>query len=492
MGIPNSAAPRGGAMKPPPEGIDQTRAGIIHAASEAIITIDDQQRVVMINRAAQQLFGCSADEALGTDLSRFLPHRYRDRHAAFVQGFDQSGATESAMHGPRTVRGLRSNGEEFPLEAHITRLDASGQFGARRYFTVLMRDVSELQGLRAELRAMKAQLRAILELVPVAIWITEGERVSFANRACQALFGATDGASLVGRPLSELMSVDAHATLREKLAQALASGTPVVSLQETITRLDGTVREVEVALAPLPDHGKTALQMVITDITERNRENQRLARSRAELRRLSAKQVQAREEERRSIARELHDELGQHLMALRMTLGHEGAAGLDNGASLLSMVDATIASVRRIAADLRPPMLDDLGLVAALEWLTGDWSRRFGVTVALDLRAPEERVDERLSITVYRIVQEALTNVARHARASQVRVALLAEGQELVLTVQDNGVGGDEQAARHSGNFGLMGIRERAHMHGGEFEAGNVEGGGWRVQVRLPLPDAQG
>jgi signal transduction histidine kinase len=260
-------------------------------------------------------------------------------------------------------------------------------------------------------------------------------------------------------------------------------------------RPDGSVREVEIAVAGLPDHGRTAVQMVLTDVTERSREKRELEQSRRELRRLSANLVDAREEERRRIARELHDELGQRLTALKMELSalasptRRSARDRRVGA-MLDMVDETVASVRRIATELRPLMLDDLGLNAAIEWLAAGWARRMGVGVSLRLAEDIPPVGDAAAIAVYRMVQEALTNVARHARATEVRVETRYDGDQFVLSVEDNGRGFPERSMYREGSHGLMGIRERAYILGGQLEIGQSPLGGGRLAVRLPLGPA--
>jgi signal transduction histidine kinase len=214
------------------------------------------------------------------------------------------------------------------------------------------------------------------------------------------------------------------------------------------------------------------------------------------LRELSASVVEAREEERRRIARELHDELGQRLTALKMDLsilaGSTDPQAVDERIrGMLATLDDTVASVRRISADLRPMMLDDLGLNAAIEWLARDATQRMGVAVTLQLGDADPPVDERVATAVYRMVQEALTNVARHAQATGVQVTLRAGAGELVLTVQDNGIGFSADALEREGSFGLMGLRERALMLGGRMEVGNVPGSGGRVTITLPLHPAR-
>ena len=231
--------------------------------------------------------------------------------------------------------------------------------------------------------------------------------------------------------------------------------------------------------------------MVVNDVTERRREAGDRERSRRALRDLSASLVEAREEERRRIARELHDELGQRLTALKIDLDNLAASsglGSDDArvASMSSMIDDTLASVRRIASDLRPLMLDDLGLTAAIEWLAHDVSRRTGIPVHARLPLAEPDVDQRVAIALYRMVQEALTNVARHAQTKAVEVELRVKGLSLLLVVSDDGVDMTDAALQRSGSFGLLGLRERAQMLGGEVTIGKRAGGGTRLSVRVP------
>jgi signal transduction histidine kinase len=154
---------------------------------------------------------------------------------------------------------------------------------------------------------------------------------------------------------------------------------------------------------------------------------------------------------------------------------------------MLTMLDDTLAALRRISSDLRPLMLDDLGLNAAIEWLARDTGRRMGIAVTVQLGEADPPVHDRVATAVYRMVQEALTNVARHARASAVQITLGHTDDELELTVEDNGTGFAQQASPRAGSFGLLGMRERADLLGGRLELGNAPGGGARLTVRLPL-----
>jgi len=464
----------------------------VSPAGDALLAVDEQQRIVMMSPAAQRMFGCSADEALGGPLSRFIPTKLRDAHARHVAVFARSGRPEARMGEPGLVLGLRADGTTFHAEASICRADFAAPGGRLPCYVAMIRDLSQEHSVEQHIGALNRRLRAVFELAPVAVWITDGDRIVFANRACADLFGAEERETLLGRSIYELLAPESCAAVRRTVDQALQGELGASTIHERIARLDGDPRDVVIAVASLPDHGRTVVQMVITDITERARESRELEHSRRNLRRLSASLVQAREDERRRIARELHDELGQRLTALKMELSSLGGGAPDAPRAgrieaMLEMVDDTVASVRRIATELRPLMLDDLGLNAAIEWLAEGWGQRMGIKTTLKLGAADPAINDAAGIALYRMTQEALTNVARHAHATEVEIEIGETDRELLLTVQDNGVGFDAASMFREGSHGLLGIRERALMLGGELEIGNAPGGGGRITVRLPL-----
>ena len=469
---------------------------IAHAASEAIVVVDQQQRIVALNPAAQAMFLHAPARLLGQPLSTLIPAPARAAHEGHVRRFEQSGATERPMTVRAQITGLRADGQVFPAQANISRIELTIDGRMRTFFVALLRDLSQERALQDEVEALTRRFRTVLNMSPVAMWIADGDHVAFANRAAFELFGVCEGDHLVGRSVYALLRPESHEALRSQLAKALAGAVPA-TVSGTITRPDGESREVEIAAAALPDHGHAIVQMVITDVTQRQQLAREQARHREDLRRLSANVVEAREEERRRIARELHDELGQRLTALKMELSALGPAKdprCDDSriAGMLEMIDDTVAAVRRISADLRPMMLDDLGLNAAIEWLARDVGRRLDIDVTLRLGDEDAPVAPGVAIALYRMVQEALTNVARHARATGVGIEMRQENGELVLSVRDNGVGFPDLEAPREGRYGLLGIRERAYMLGGRLEVDNPPGGGGRLTVRLPLASAGG
>ena len=217
----------------------------------------------------------------------------------------------------------------------------------------------------------------------------------------------------------------------------------------------------------------------------------------AELRLLAAHVEALRETERGALARELHDELGQLLTGMRMELDAaervraRGADARAELARLQDLLDATLAAARGVLARLRPRILDDFGLVAALDWLTADTRRRSGLDVRFRADPEDFEVPAEVATGVFRIVQESLTNALRHASARAIRVGATLDAEGLVATVADDGVGLGPPAQRRAGSLGLLGMRERARALGGTFEITSPSTGGTQVTVRLPSPRAE-
>lgn len=469
------------------------------ASRDAVVLVDAQQHIIAINAAAAQMFGYAPPDMLGRPLSCLIPEGRRAAHDQHVLNF---AATQQAERGPMhgvSMQGLRANGQTFPVEMSISRLDLLLDGQGRTCFMAMMCDLSAQHGLRSEVAMLSERVRTVLDLTPVAIWIVDDEQVVYANRAAIHLFGVSDRTQLIGRSIYTLLHASGHVPLRTHLRSAspVKNALPAI-VSGTLLRPDGQTREVDIATSALPDHGQTVLQMVIIDVTESQRQAREQSMHRVELRRLAASVVEAREEERRRIARELHDELGQRLTAMKMELSslRKEVAGREEAgrhiASMLEMVDSTVAALRRIAADLRPLMLDDLGLNAAIEWLARDAARRLDMEVTVHLGTDDPPLAPGADIALYRMVQEALTNVARHANATDVRIELRQNVDELVLTVRDNGQGFPDRSMRQDGRYGLLGIRERAIMLGGRLDLDNPPGGGARITVHLPLRRASG
>ncbi|MCA7996869.1 sensor histidine kinase [Burkholderia metallica] len=234
------------------------------------------------------------------------------------------------------------------------------------------------------------------------------------------------------------------------------------------------------------------------EVEDRVRAERALQASREELREIAAISASAREAEQRRIARELHDELAQTLATLKNDLEwlidcvpQDDAQLARKIAAMHALARDAVAATRRIASDLRPLMLDDLGFAAAMQWLVEDFRHRHGIDCALHVAPPALQLDEPYATAVFRIAQEALANVARHAAASHASVALVHANDTIELTIRDDGAGFDPRAPRKSGSFGLVGLRERAYLVGGTLRIATTLGEGTTVEVEIPLSPAQ-
>jgi signal transduction histidine kinase len=227
--------------------------------------------------------------------------------------------------------------------------------------------------------------------------------------------------------------------------------------------------------------------------TERTRAEEELRRSREELRTLAARLQAVREEERARLAREIHDELSGSLTALKMDLSllpdrvaKDRNLFLEKLTSMAVLIDDTLARLHTIVTELRPVVLDKFGLVAAIEWQIGEFQVRSGIACETHLPAEEILLDSDRSTAVFRILQEALTNVMRHANATKVVVDLRSEAESLILSVRDNGKGIDPEVIYAHNSTGLLGMRERALSLGGVTGITTLPEGGTLMSVRIP------
>ncbi len=231
----------------------------------------------------------------------------------------------------------------------------------------------------------------------------------------------------------------------------------------------------------------------LKDVTERKKAEEELSHSRELLRNLSMHLQSARENERTHIAREIHDELGQALTALKMDVAWLGKKYRDEEPlaektrSMLKLIDMTIKSVKRIAAELRPGLLDDLGLAAAIEWQAGEFEKRTGISCDVNISPKDVIIDRDRSTAVFRIFQEAMTNVARHAKATSVSISLEKDDNRITLCVEDNGKGITKKQINDPRAFGLIGIRERVHFLSGEVDIRGIPNKGTSLVITIPL-----
>ena len=338
--------------------------------------------------------------------------------------------------------------------------------------------------------------RMLVDELNDGLFVTDSAGVfTFVNPALARIYGVESPQALVGRKFSDFIAPEILAQLGEARRSPMPAERAPEVLNGQIVRPDGICAFIEVKPTSIVEGGQiVGSRGVVRDITERKRAEQALARSHEDLRVLNIYWQNAIEAQRTQIARELHDDLGQSLSLLKMDLlwlahhlpqGDEKVERID---TMVATVDGSIAQMRRVATDLRPRVLDDLGLNAALEWQAQEFSKRTGIPCFLILPNDDLGLEAALNTTLFRIFQEALTNILRHAQATRIDATFREEGTALILTVQDNGLGIRESGIQNSRSLGLLGMHERVAQWGGSLTIRGTPGEGTTVTCSVPLP----
>ena len=392
----------------------------------------------------------------------------------------------------------------------VAGMAASALFAVLAWLIATSR--SPINPMPDEARRNEARMMGIIRSsMEAIITIDDAQNILIFNPTAERVFGVT-AMDAIGTPLSRFIPKrfrDAHV---QHVTRFGVTGISERKMgQQRVLyglRANGEEFPLEASISQIQEDSGKLFTVMLRDVTERVKSENALKQSREELRLLSANLQNVREEEKTRIARELHDDLGQQLTALKMDLSaveqdlaanRDAAGPLDSSVSnqlrgMRRMIDSTVASLRRIAADLRPVMLDDLGLAPAIEWLANDFTSRYGIDITRRIDPGNVVFTKEGATAVFRIVQEALTNVARHADATAVELTLQASGQHYLLRIEDNGRGARQHAGPNTGpdkSFGLIGVRERAYMLGGTVQIDTAENKGFAITVKFPLQSVQ-
>jgi PAS domain S-box-containing protein len=389
------------------------------------------------------------------------------------------------------VQALKQGASDYVIKSpqHIQHLP----------FTI--KNVLEAKRLQAERERQRRELQeayrfldSIVQTSPAALVVLNPDaHVTLWNRAAGRIFG-WQAADVRGREVPFV--ADENAVAFVDLLQRVASGECCLDQESYGRRRNGTRVDVLFSAVPLyyRDNTLAGVLLVYADISARKEAEKHLATSEASLRELTQHLNEVSEREKAHLARELHDHLGQHLTAMKLGLQHAEAALSSCAAqwaqkvgALANLADEAIQIVRETCMDLRPASLDRLGLDAALRDEAARIQKVGQLRVTLDCAVPSRSLDKDLAANLFRIVQESLTNVIRHAQATEVKVVLRKQGHHLELAVSDNGVGIQPETLACKRSLGLVGMQERVRAYDGVFDIGPGPTGGTLVKVRVPL-----
>lgn len=455
----------------------------------AIIRVDLEGRIKTWNMGAERLFGFRSLEILGEPFLRLYNSCESDTPQRHLRTALEQG------HINDECRQVRKDGTEFWATADITLLRS--EQGEPRGYAVITRDITERRQQREEIERREAQLEAFFSNAPVGLAIIDKDLLFQRINEPFSQLNGLDSREQVGKPIRHVIA-DLFSQIEPLLRKVARTGEPVLNheVKGPVPFKPGMTGWWLKSLFPITKDGDVVTQMgiVVQDITE-------LKRAESAVRRLSGRLLQIRDDERRRLARDLHDSLGQTLTAVKMNLSYLGrdTSSLDERGrnavkESMGLVDNSLKEVRTISHLLHPPMLDDVGLVPAIRWFANGFSQRSSIQVDLSLPGDLPRLPSELETAVFRVVQESLTNVHRHSGSATATVRLESADDRLHLYVIDQGRGiSPEQLSSRQETatlgVGLLGMQERLRQLRGQLEVTSGSQG-TSIHVIIPLSEA--
>jgi len=449
---------------------------------------DSELRYAYVNRQYEKLFGFPRAQLLGQESAHIHPAPVAASFREADRQVQRDGVPMQYVDSLPWGRWLKV---KFPFP------DDRGAVGVAG----IAIDITEQSRLEEALRVSEQRFRTFMDNLPARAWIKDARmRYTYLNRTLGRAT-ARPIEEVLGHDDFELWPADVAQLFRASDEEAIRAGGNAVESIQTIPSLDGRTAHWLVVKFPLPDaDGGTGVAGIAIDLTERVEADQKAARYAAEIRGLMDRLVAAQETERRRLADDLHDLIGQNLTALGIEVGtlktelstESRARAAPRLESMRMLVENTIDAIRDVMSDLRPAALEEFGLLPAIRWHASLFSKRTGMKVSTNVEGRELRLPGGIELALFRIVQESLTNAAKHSGGQSVEITLRGNSGNLRLTVEDDGRGfADPVGARSAqrGGWGLAAMRERAEAHGGRLKI-EFPGRGTRVIVEIPAGDA--
>ena len=463
---------------------------------DVIWVLDKNLGYTYISPSVERFRGHTVEEAMSLPLEKIFTPESHDRIVSLAERYlalEQSGAKID------TGRSLTMELEQICKDGAVIWTEVTASFlldkaGRPDGFVGITRNITERKRAEESLRQSEEIYRTIFENTGTAMAILDDSViVALANSEFAKLSGF-DNHEIEGRKnfMDFVEAGDKDRLLKYHRSRRIDPASAPRNYEFHFIDKHGIIKDIFTTANIIPGSAKSVLSLL--DITEMKKVQDDLMHSREQLRNLHKHAQDVREGERTRVAREIHDELGQVLTALKMDLSYlsrkfpQETKPLHNKINLmLKFIDMTIQSVKRITMDLRPGLLDHLGLVPAIEWQAEEFQKRTGISCKVKVDPEDISLDKDQATTVFRIFQETLTNAARHANASHIETTLKAYDGMLKMIVKDNGKGITRKQIADPKSFGLMGIRERAYFCGGDVMFTGKKGHGTSVIVSIPI-----
>ncbi len=473
---------------------------VIELAPDAMFVLDQSGKILLINAMAERLFGYPREELIGMNIAaNLIPVRYRERQRIYFQRFLEDPSINQSSFGV-DLYAMRKDGSEFPMEVDLSRLDATSGF----WVAINIRDISERMRIETALRESEQTYRALFENAGDAIFLTdlEGDILQVNQKS----------AELLGFTRAELQTLSIQdITVAEELAdvsgnmERLKNGYRLMPYVRHYLKKSGEVLPTEnnTVLVADADGKPKFYQNISRDISERIKAEQaqrqlleEIRRSNEQMRDLALRLQEVQDLERRELATVLHDRVGQNLTGLNLNLKIlQNQLQPENKSEIhkrlsdsLMIVEETTHQIRDVMADLNPPVLDEYGLMAAIKWYSGDFSNRTGIATQVSGDKSDLQLEPSVEKILFRLVQESLNNVAKHAQASRADIGVRISSEMIYLTVKDNGQGFDTHNIKEIASephWGLLSMQQRAASIGAELVIDSSVGAGTEVCVKV-------
>jgi PAS domain S-box-containing protein len=459
-------------------------AGVVASAMDAIIVVDEDQRIVLFNAAAERIFGCTVGEALETTVDRFIPQRLRGQHSGHIRHFGGTGVTNRVMGTLSGLWAVRATGEEFPIEASISQAVTDG----KKLFTVIIRDVTERRRAEEAVRESEERFRLVANTAPVLLWMSGPDKLchyfnqpwlEFTGRTIEAELGNGWTASVHAEDLDQCLEAYTSAFDRRDSFE----------MQFRLRRKDGEYRWVVDIGVPRfnPNNSFAGYIGSCIDVTERKRAEEALIS-------LSGRLIDAQEEERKRIAREIHDDYNQRLAVLAVNLEELaeeiGDLSSDAGKRLHEIWDGIGelgADLHSLSHRLHSSTLESLGLVAGAKAFCEEFAHQQGIQVDFAHANVPARVPGNVALCLFRIVQEGLRNIKRHSGADRAEVRLEGSREKLHVSIADRGGGFDLNKRSQRDGIGIRSMEERLRSLGGHLVITSRPKEGTKIEAWVPL-----